>query len=67
MIDSNDIYEFLNKKVDIGIPHINYPDHPFFISGIIKEIYDKNLKLQTKKGFRIIQLSEIIEIRYSEV
>ena len=63
----NEVYkEFLNKKVDVGIPHLYKEGKLFFLTGFVFDVKDGALFLKIKDGFRKIPFDDIIEIRPSE-
>ena len=63
-MDMIDYYkDFLNKAVDIGIPHLYQEGRLFFISGIVIDIESDFLILKIKDGIRKISLSDIREIK----
>ena len=66
MIEINDLSEFLYKRVDIGTPNYNFTDITFYYTGFLREISNTDVKLKTKKGYRLIPICEIIEIRLSK-
>ena len=61
-MNRNDCEEFLNETVTVAVPHIIL-DRPFFITGLLKEVTDRYLKLKISDGYKHIQIDEIIEIR----
>ena len=63
----NEVYkDFLNKVVDIGIPHLYLEGRLFFITGTVIDVKDGFLTLKIKDGIRKIPFSDIIEIKVSE-
>jgi hypothetical protein len=59
-----EIYKgFLNKKVNIGIPHWFNQGKLFFFTGYVIEVNNEFLILKTSNGIRKISLSDIIEIK----
>ena len=63
-VNERELYKgFLNKYVDIGIPHDFLEHRLFYMSGEVIDINDNLLVLQGKKGIRKIFLSDIIEIK----
>ena len=65
MIEKNELIEFLNCLVDIGIQHYNCLDRPFYHTGYLREANDNFIKLKMETGYRMIPLDEILEIRLS--
>jgi len=61
-MNRNDCEEFLNEFVTVAVPHIIL-DRPFFITGILKEVTDRYLKLKIKDGYKQIFIDDILEIR----
>lgn len=61
-MNRDDCREFLNETVTIAVPHIIL-DRPFFITGLLKEVTDRYLKLKISDGYKHILIDEIIEIR----
>ena len=61
-MNRTDFKEFKNQNVTIAIPHIVL-DRPFFITGILLEVNQFDIKIKTKGGYRHIQIDDVIEIR----
>lgn len=65
MIEKQDIEKFLNEYVRLGVPHDIIPNRLFFYFGIVKHVDSKEIKIETKTGYRIIQLENVKDIQKS--
>jgi hypothetical protein len=63
LIELEEIEKFLNYYVRIGVPHDVISNRLFFYFGFIKYVDSTELKLETKKGFRIIPLENVRDIQ----
>lgn len=62
-----DMYEdFLNKRVNIGIPNFVIPGRLFFITGDVLSVSDGYITLKIKDGLRKIPYSDVIQISLSK-
>ena len=61
-MNRKDCEEFLNIPVTISVPHLVL-DRPFFITGLLLEVNQFDIKLKTKDGYKHILIDDIIEIR----
>lgn len=52
----------LNKYVACGVPNYDFMESLFFYYGYVRQITEDYIKIETKKGFRIVKLSKIIDI-----
>lgn len=62
MIEKRDMKDLVNEYVSIGIDHEILPNKLFFYYGVIQEITDKDCKLKTDKGFKIISFNQIKDV-----
>ena len=62
MIECNEIEPFLNKYISVGVPHDIIAGRLFFYYGILKYVDSIEIKLETKNGFKIIQIENIMDI-----
>lgn len=69
IITEKEIRSFLNKYVGIAVGNWkeNSPCKYFWNFGFLIEIADGSLKIQTRDGFRIIEISDIREIKEGEI
>ena len=63
MIDESDCKSLLGKYVAIGVDHWEIQNRLFFHFGILTEVSNGTVKINTKAGYRIIDISEIKEIQ----
>ena len=57
--------KYLGKNVVIGVPHL-IERRPFFHYGKAIEITDNTIVLETDKGLRTIQFSDILQLNLLE-
>lgn len=62
MFRKEDLTIFLNKLVSIGVPHSIIDRELFFYYGRLKEVTEKEIKLETDHGLRLILIEEIKDI-----
>ena len=66
-METDEMYKgFLNKAVDVGIPHIFEQGKLFFIKGIVIDVRDDFLVLKITDGIRKIPFADVIEIKVTE-
>jgi len=51
--------KLIGRKVAVGVPNRNEPDHLYFYYGILEAVDDKILELLTKHGIVYITLDRI--------
>ncbi|MEF8848856.1 MAG: hypothetical protein V5A68_06955 [Candidatus Thermoplasmatota archaeon] len=61
-IDRKELEKFISLYVAVGVDHLYKPDDLFFFYGKLKKIGDSEIKLETKKGIKLIKIKEIREI-----
>ena len=66
MIKKKELDLFLNKQVSIGVPHAIMQGKLFFFYGKLLEVTEKEIKLQTKKGFKIVQIAQVKDVHEVE-
>jgi hypothetical protein len=57
-----DLTIFLYEFVSVGVPHSTVQGQLFFYYGKLKEVTEKEIKLETKTGLRLISIENIIDI-----
>lgn len=62
MIEKEEIKQFLNQYVRIGVPHDMIPSKLFFYFGHVKDVNNTEVKIKTSNGFKIIPLENIMDI-----
>jgi hypothetical protein len=65
LIEENELVEFHEKIVDIGIKNLYYQNGLFYWTGKLIEIGNGIIKLKSRNGIKIISINEILEIRLS--
>jgi len=58
--------EFLNKRVNIGVPNFLRPTRLFFITGDVLSVSEGYITLKIKDGLRKIPYSDVIQIIISK-
>ena len=65
MIEINELIEFINHDVDIGVAKFYSDKEIFYHSGLLTSVADGFVKLRQKTGYRLVPIVEILEIRIS--
>jgi len=67
MLEKEYIEAFIEKNVSVGVPHLILDNRLFFYYGILKSVTRNEITLQTKNGFKIIQIEEIKDIHKNKL
>jgi len=59
MLSKDEIEHFLNKPVSVGVPHVVMEGQLFFYYGRLIYVDSEEIKLETKKGFRVVPIEQI--------
>jgi len=65
MIGKDDLIEYKDKNVVIGIPHLYEENKLFYYLGMITDLEEDSLRLKTKDGLYLISYSDIRAIKIS--
>ena len=67
MTTQEEIYKkYVGSRVDIGTPHFDNPKRLFFFVGLLIEVNNEYLLLDTNKGIRKINLADVFEFKSME-
>jgi len=59
MITKEELLPFKDKHISVGVPNFYIYDKTFFYYGTLLEVTETEIKLQTKKGYKIVPISSI--------
>ncbi len=63
MITYEDVYQFLGKKINVGVAHRVVPGKIFWYFGILIEVNDLYLKLEIKDGVKVVPLTQVLQVQ----
>lgn len=65
MISREDLEEYRNKFVIVGIPHTSDKNRLFYHQGNLKDLDDNSVTLTTRDGIEVISISDIRHFKVS--
>lgn len=62
MITKEEIINLIGFFISVGVPNFDFPDQLFFYYGVLKEVTDTTLKLETRAGVKIVPLAKVMDV-----
>jgi len=62
MLKKENIENYLNKNISVGVPHLVIDDRLFFFYGILINVSETEITIKTKNGYKIIPIEQIQDL-----